>query len=354
MADIRGLIIPRSYNEYVNKSEPQEIREAVKLGTDDALNPVSEQPVQNKVLTALFQNDVSETNQLTTVNFVNSTVGTNTAVFRGTYESVEALQAYAGEKTNNDYAYVITYTASGNVESYKRYKYNGTAWIYEYTLNNSSFTSEQWTAINSGVTAELLEQLEQLANTVSYEPQTLTAQQQKQARQNIGIDLQAVFNVCHPIGEVYVQHPTITDMNGTTRNTVDPMTLYNVNGVTSTWVELNYDGAFFRSNGGLAETFGSQSVAQEAQLPNIKGQVKGLRWADGANTGTGAFTVVNTDGASGYVGGSNGPRSFIFSAATGQTNADGTTYVSQNDSVYKDGGEVRLANFTVRVWRRTA
>lgn len=317
--DIRGLIIPRSYNEYINKSVPADIRDAVKLGTDDALNPVSEQPVQNKVLTALFQNDVSETNQLTTVNFVNSTVGTNTAIFRGTYESVDALQAYAGEKTNNDYAYVITYTASGNVESYRRYKYNGSAWVYEYTLNNSSFTSEQWAAINSGITAELLEQLEQLANTVSYVPQTLTAQQQKQARQNIGIDLQAVFNVCHPIGETYVQYPTITDMIGVTRNTVDPMTLYNVNGVTSMWVELNYDGAFFRADGGNANVFdaGIQDMAIQSHSHNI-----GIY-----STSAGASRV------SAYNSGT-----YQRSVATENTG----------------GNETRPKNYTIKIWQRTA
>lgn len=323
MADIRGLIIPRSYNEYVNKSEPQEIREVVKLGTDDALNPVSEQPVQNKVLTALFQNDVSETNQLTTVNFVNSTVGTNTAIFRGTYESVEALQAYAGEKTNNDYAYVITYTASGNVESYRRYKYNGSAWVYEYTLNNSSFTSEQWAAINSGITAELLEQLEQLANTVSYEPQTLTAQQQKQARQNIGIDLQAVFNVCHPIGETYIQYPAAMDMatNTVQYSNPEPMTLYNVNGVTSTWVELNYDGAFFRSNGGLAETFGSQSIEQVDTFKSHSHSIP------------------------------------IYSTSAGATRVSAYNSGSYQRTVNTEaagGDETRPKNYTVKVWRRTA
>lgn len=332
MADIRGLIIPRSYNEYVNKSEPQEIREAVKLGTDDALNPVSEQPVQNKVLTALFQNDVSETNQLTTVNFVNSTVGTNTAIFRGTYESVEALQAYAGEKTNNDYAYVITYTASGNVESYRRYKYNGSAWVYEYTLNNSSFTSEQWAAINSGVTAELLEQLEQLANTVSYEPQTLTAQQQKQARQNIGIDLQAVFNVCHPIGETYVQYPTITDMNGTTRATKDPMTLYNVNGITSTWKELNFDGAFFRANGGLAENFGGGLQLDAFQ--GHKHQLPVYRYntaSDGSLSVRGNTMITDRTPLS--------EQTIVTDGVNGEP---------------RTASETRPKNYTVKVWRRTA
>ena len=40
-----------------------------------------------------------------------------------------------------------------------KYKYNGTSWAYEYTLNNSSFTSDQWAAINSGITSSLVTQI---------------------------------------------------------------------------------------------------------------------------------------------------------------------------------------------------
>ena len=41
------------------------------------------------------------------------------------------------------------------VTAYNRYKYNGdtSEWIWEYTLNNSSFTASQWAAINSTITS---------------------------------------------------------------------------------------------------------------------------------------------------------------------------------------------------------
>lgn len=54
--------------------------------------------------------------------------------------------------------YWNTVDSAGNVV-FKRYKYNGTAWVYEYDLNNSSFTSTEWAAIQSGVTAELVTKL---------------------------------------------------------------------------------------------------------------------------------------------------------------------------------------------------
>ena len=102
-------------------------------------------------------NDVSKENKLTTKDFVNSSIATNTAYFIGTFASVEDLEAYEGEKTNNDYAFVRTADEFGAI-SFNRYKYNSQSesWEYEYTLNNSSFTAAQWDAINSGITAELV------------------------------------------------------------------------------------------------------------------------------------------------------------------------------------------------------
>ena len=41
----------------------------------------------------------------------------------------------------------------------ERYKFNGTAWEYEYDLNNSGFTADQWAAINSGITQALVTKL---------------------------------------------------------------------------------------------------------------------------------------------------------------------------------------------------
>ena len=116
--------------------------------------------VKGKYITDIIDylpNDVSKENKLTTEDFVNSSIATNTAYFRGTFDSVEDLEAYKGEKTDNDYAFVRTADEFGAI-SFNRYKYNSQSesWEYEYTLNNSSFTSAQWEAINSGITAELV------------------------------------------------------------------------------------------------------------------------------------------------------------------------------------------------------
>lgn len=105
-----------------------------------------------------------------TARFVNSSIATNTANFMGTIdetvlgldhtatneEIASALDshAFAATPTNNDYCFVsVDDPATTGVDGYRRFKFNGNSWAYEYTLNNSSFTEAQWAAINSGLSA---------------------------------------------------------------------------------------------------------------------------------------------------------------------------------------------------------
>ena len=111
--------------------------------------------------------------------FVNSSIATATANFLGNYMLTDLGLAYPATNaqiegalethtwpagvtpTNNDYVIVsissTTDPATGEpiIDEYRRFKYNDgeSSWAYEYTLNNSSFTSAQWGAINSGITA---------------------------------------------------------------------------------------------------------------------------------------------------------------------------------------------------------
>ncbi len=136
---------------------------------------------------ALIPSEASESNQLADKNFVNSTVATNTATFRGTYNLVSdlgltisatqqqiaaALATEVDVADNNDYAYVQIPTSAQRpteIARIDRYKFNGTAWGFEYTLNNSGFTADQWAAINSYITSDLVYKLQRLpdSNTLS-------------------------------------------------------------------------------------------------------------------------------------------------------------------------------------------
>ncbi len=128
---------------------------------------------------AKIPTQASSSNQLADKDFVNSSIATNTAVFRGTFNVVSdlglttsatqaqvataiatKLSALGITPTNNDYVFVaFPNSAQTTIERYDRYKYNGTSWAYEFSLNNSSFTSAQWDAINSGITSALVGQI---------------------------------------------------------------------------------------------------------------------------------------------------------------------------------------------------
>ena len=102
----------------------------------------------------------SAQNQLADKNFVNSSIQTATADFKGTFNSLAELQQVSANA--NDYGYVVSKDAEGNTV-YSRYKYvEGTGWVFEYNLNNSSFTAAQWAAIQSGITALLVAKLTNL------------------------------------------------------------------------------------------------------------------------------------------------------------------------------------------------
>lgn len=111
---------------------------------------------QNNIadIRSLIPLQASTSNQLADKGFVNSSIATNTANFIGTFNSVAELEAYSGTLTNNDYAFVATTDSAGNT-LYDRYKYNADTqeWLFEYELNNSSFTAQQWESINSGITS---------------------------------------------------------------------------------------------------------------------------------------------------------------------------------------------------------
>lgn len=115
------------------------------IPVDTQVDPTSTNPVQNSAI----------------YNFVNSSVATNTAYYISDngdpFTSVEDLEAYSGEVSNNDYAFVTGVDESGNTY-YDRYKATvvdgNVTWAKEYRLNNSSFTSAQWAAIQSGITAD--------------------------------------------------------------------------------------------------------------------------------------------------------------------------------------------------------
>lgn len=196
--------------------------EAVNSGANSTnIGQISTNTSDIATINGKIPTQASTTNQLADKDFVNSSIATNTANFIGTFADIPSLNAYSGTITNNDYAFVmnsviedngsdwttfndlnaydktlltefdyawvingsnfdlyrfdivnqtwdlrVQNTAKASVTlntAYNRYKAvvsgGTTTWTYEYTLNNSSFTAQQWAAINSGITSALVTQI---------------------------------------------------------------------------------------------------------------------------------------------------------------------------------------------------
>lgn len=93
--------------------------------------------------------EASEENQLADKQYTNDGISTATADFKGTFTTLEAMNAVTGNR--NDYAYYVHSDAHGN-EIYDRYKWVvGTGWTYEYTMNQVAAYKDVW--IGAGATA---------------------------------------------------------------------------------------------------------------------------------------------------------------------------------------------------------
>lgn len=132
------------------------------------------------LINSKISEQASPENQLADKQYVNSSISTNSATYHDSHNLVSDLsltldatqQQIAGALSNvisfadnNDYAYVQIPTSVENpteIAKVDKYKFNGSHWSYEYTLNNSGYTNVQWKAINSAITSELVVKLSNL------------------------------------------------------------------------------------------------------------------------------------------------------------------------------------------------
>jgi len=156
----------------INSKIPSAARQDNQLADKKYVDDADETLQGNiEAIESLIPEQADAENQLADKNFVNSGIATATATHRGSWNlvldlmlPVDATRTQIANKLasiiatadNNDYVFVqVPNTAENPLEILRveRYKYNGTAWAFEYELNNSSFTAAQWAALNSGITA---------------------------------------------------------------------------------------------------------------------------------------------------------------------------------------------------------
>ncbi len=140
-------------NELISEDHIPTLPQSKVTGLPDALSSLR---TGYTGISALIPQAATADNQLADKEFVNSSIATATATFRGTFATLAALEATPADR--NDYAFWAHKDEAGNT-CYDKYTYDGSAWKFEYRLNNSSFTAAQWGAINSGITGALVTRL---------------------------------------------------------------------------------------------------------------------------------------------------------------------------------------------------
>lgn len=120
-----------------------------------------ENDINSKVTTIekLIPTTASTENQLADKNFVNSSINSVTATFRGNFETKAALDTWQTENPGvakqNDYAIVQQDETHKNQQW--RYLFQDSAWVAQYKVNDAPFTEEQNAAINSGITKQIVD-----------------------------------------------------------------------------------------------------------------------------------------------------------------------------------------------------
>lgn len=154
------------------------------IDSESAARQSADKTLQSNIddITALIPSQAASDNQLADKDYVNSSIATSTATFRGTVGTLEELKALTGDL--NDYAFVEVKDETTDLTlRYDRYKYSDVVspetgnWAFEYSLNNSSFTSDQWKAITSGITSDLVGQITTNKEAISSETTRATAKE---------------------------------------------------------------------------------------------------------------------------------------------------------------------------------
>lgn len=150
--------------------------------------------------------------------------------------------------------------------------------------------------------------------------------------------LDQIFDIVHPIGEIYVQYP----------NQNPPLEVYG----RGNWEDISsqYAGLFFRAEGGNSLPF--QGGVQDDKIRSINAQVRVVTEVESADA-CGAFIITNKNIQleGGIEKGSNFIRNW------GIVTFDFNANINNNSAVngmigHADGPEIRPINTTIRIWKR--
>ena len=154
--------------------------------TSSTVSAVASNTSGISAINSLIPSSTTASNPLADKAFVNSSVQTATANFRGNWSTWSDVptsandypEDYAGSKTPTVNDYLVVQDASGytgeTLSGTWRFKYSGTwstdgknGWLPEYQVNETPLTAAQLAALNSGVTAATVTQVATNTSAIS-------------------------------------------------------------------------------------------------------------------------------------------------------------------------------------------
>lgn len=113
--------------------------------------------VENDVkdINDVIPTQASESNLLADRDYVNAQISSYAADFKGNFTNLEELLNTPADI--NDFAN-YNHSIDGN-EVVDRYRYSSTGWLFDFRISSPLFTSDQWKAINSGATKEVIDSI---------------------------------------------------------------------------------------------------------------------------------------------------------------------------------------------------
>ena len=213
------------------------------------------------------------------------------------------------------------------------------------------------TALNTGVKS-----VEQEINTV-LESRSVTPDIKKAGQLLAVLNMikEEAINEAWPVGITYTQYP----------QQKSPQELF----PKTTWVEISYDGAFFRASGGNAAAFIEKSGVLSKQnqslqshshtikhthtrgTMNITGQIAGAPCGENlfsSSYANGAFSLVGWGYGKTKGVNWNPDSSLIANFVASRTWTGNTSEPTNGNSGSTGDTETRPSNYSVRIWKRTA
>lgn len=252
--DVESFTLNQGSNEIINITVPTQASDVGALPDTTTINDLTSTAQQNALnsgitsalvtqigtnqtnitnIQGVIPSDATSSNKLTSQQYVDDQISTNSASFDGSWATYSAIPStVAGftneglpEPTNNNYLVVLEdeVQTGGGTWRYKYVddsgSYDKDNWQAEYQVNETPFTQAQLDAINSGMTSALVAQIGTNQTNIGTLQTAMATKAEIFTATNPALSLSGTSGVCqwalaNPIGTKYVNCQFFNESTG--------------------------------------------------------------------------------------------------------------------------------------------